>query len=168
MFRLAQKAASVLTFGAIAYPPPRSKIPEDAHPLTMLWKQVKELNASSTSLTDAHREELRKKIDLVQPDLKNWLFGRIYHNSVNSQKGGPNWGDVHATDDLPTLTQSLREIACETFDRLQGDTRTQVLALIAKFGNHPETDLEWAGAHVKDDAEALIVALNQAGQLGRQ
>lgn len=122
------------------------------------------------------QEVILRAFQRISDPLRQSLARQIYQFSKDSTKGNvPNWGEVHAADDLACLKQAIDKLTNQIFDSvyskitkfassklsaLQKSEQVQVYHEIYRTGNPTSDDPDWGEKNALVVTSRLIEALH--------
>ncbi len=59
---------------------------------------------------DERKNVILELFNHLPTDIKNKIYGSVYVNSTDPNKGGENWGELHVADDLEVLINALADV----------------------------------------------------------
>jgi hypothetical protein len=62
------------------------------------------------STIEQRKTEILTTLSPLSTEMKNRIFGSIYHHSDDPLKGGPNWGEHHIADSQEVLINALYDV----------------------------------------------------------
>lgn len=140
-------------------------VPQGRHPLNELYRLVQKINVDP-SLQPQKQNLIHSELRKVDKDIRFRLYEKIYMSSNDPAKGGPRWGEEHASDNLETLLYSIYDTAKSRLNELDPQQRNQVYQSIYEIAQCPATlDPRWGENNALGDTERLIMALNRNGHL---
>lgn len=140
----------------LVLPYEKKEIALGRHPMQDLYRLVER------KIRGEQIDRLSQVLINVPKKLRDDIFYEVWWQATDWNKGGEDWGELHALDNLPRLLSAIKAVADKTLDHLSPAKKNALYGTIYQIAGAPETrDSQWGEHYAKTDTERLIRALHR-------